>query len=321
MTSHNRSILEIDFNNKETCKENFDREVLSSDKCMNTLYKMNVYKNTNIPSSLFRFRECNIKNIKSIKNNRLWFSNPNDFNDPYDSYISFNFKKEFSKNSESYKPVLESIQQAKLFTNDELDEIFIAGHKYDKLQEIIYKNYNKEIQQKINLYITEIEENFYNSLSNEKNKYFKNKLKVCCLSESKKSIKMWSHYADEHKGFCVEYETSRFKNRDNIYPVVYTNSLIDSSSYNIIESGFIPALIIKAEEWRDEEEWRIIKETEDKFYIEAKPKAIYLGCEIKIGVKRLCVLKSYCEKNSIALYQARMKSNEFMLNFSTIYQP
>ena len=33
---------------------------------------------------------------------------------------------------------------------------------------------------------------------------------ICCFSETNDNIHMWAHYADSHKGICVEYEASGF---------------------------------------------------------------------------------------------------------------
>jgi len=56
---------------------------------------------------------------------------------------------------------------------------------------------------------------------------------VCSFCESKKDILMWSHYADEHKGFCMEYSLT--KNEINqeflqmLHPVIYRHSVFEST--------------------------------------------------------------------------------------------
>ena len=34
----------------------------------------------------------------------------------------------------------------------------------------------------------------------------KNKYKICCFSKSYSNFLLWSHYAKDHKGVCLEYE-------------------------------------------------------------------------------------------------------------------
>ena len=58
---------------------------------------------------------------------------------------------------------------------------------------------------------------------------------ICCFSETKTNIHMWSHYANSHKGICVEYDSSEFDDyfsqllqcRCHLNPVDYREKLID----------------------------------------------------------------------------------------------
>lgn len=58
---------------------------------------------------------------------------------------------------------------------------------------------------------------------------------ICCFSETNNNIHMWSHYADSHKGICIEYDSSEFndyfsqllKCRCYLTPVDYRDRLIN----------------------------------------------------------------------------------------------
>ena len=58
---------------------------------------------------------------------------------------------------------------------------------------------------------------------------------VACFSETKESILMWSHYADNHKGFCVEYDFKELGISNPfarfIFPVIYTDTIFDMKDY------------------------------------------------------------------------------------------
>jgi hypothetical protein len=98
-----------------------------------------------------------------------------------------------------------------------------------------------------------IKETIYNSIR----KAF-GELRLCSFTTNKENLLFWSHYADSHKGFCVEYGASKkpisyaFKVRyKNEYPeVFYPNPLDDLQ-------GFGPALT-KSSSWEYEEEYRTI---------------------------------------------------------------
>jgi len=82
-------------------------------------------------------------------------------------------------------------------------------------------------------------------------------LRICCFTTQKENLLFWSHYADSHKGFCVEFNSENlpisyaFKVRyQNEYPeFVYPTPTDDTA--------FIPALI-KSPAWEYENEFRII---------------------------------------------------------------
>lgn len=106
---------------------------------------------------------------------------------------------------------------------------------------------------------------------------------VSCLTETSLSnLHMWSYYADEHKGFCVEYSLPKLlDNGVDIFPVVYTekwNADRNSPEFNT------QVALIKGIEWAHEKEWRVVRVSPndiDKSGIKCTatmPEAIYVGC-------------------------------------------
>lgn len=118
---------------------------------------------------------------------------------------------------------------------------------------------------------------------------------VGCLCTSYKNRLMWSHYADSHKGFCIEYDFS--ESEDEILsklplPVVYSEkrplvpwkAAIDNSVENMEEAyaEIMMGLLTKDKEWEYENEWRIlIGATEDSELAMPKVSCIYLGASIE----------------------------------------
>jgi hypothetical protein len=60
--------------------------------------------------------------------------------------------------------------------------------------------------------------------SNFVNRSVKDIVKACCFSKSNMEYLLWSHYANSHKGFCVEFDFSDYE-IDSIYPNVKTYML------------------------------------------------------------------------------------------------
>lgn len=100
------------------------------------------------------------------------------------------------------------------------------------------------------------------------------------FTENPNDLLMWGIYADSFRGMCVEYdlrdmdETAYYY---HLFPVIYKEKRYPHSWFNIYtirnfekcknEQDFIdaemlvdiyPAVICKADRWRDEKEWRII---------------------------------------------------------------
>lgn len=141
--------------------------------------------------------------------------------------------------------------------------------------------------------------------------------KVCCLCTSNKNRLMWSHYADSHKGICIEYDFSKSLGTDcQPMPVYYSNArpkfpwkvAVDHSPEVQQEATihFMDALLTKDEAWSYENEWRLLIKAESGVdNVPAPPiKCIYLGAlcpeeqaeeiikvaqEICVPVKRMTV--------------------------------
>ena len=68
----------------------------------------------------------------------------------------------------------------------------------------------------------------------------KDAVRVVCLSEVYDSMLMWSHYAQNHTGFCIEYD---FEEKDMFYkhlhPVVYTKERYAVSKIDVLDRRLI----------------------------------------------------------------------------------
>lgn len=132
-------------------------------------------------------------------------------------------------------------------------------------------------------------------------------LKARLTGNGVQSMPMWAHYANNHKGFCVAYDVKDSMDlKSCLFPVQYTNQRLDISSemvrqvqklvksidethqkgnlVTMLEDEtliYLPQLLynIKHSSWSYEKEYRcIIASTANGMpFIDAKPKAIYIG--------------------------------------------
>lgn len=239
--------------------------------------------------------------LNSLKNNQLWVASPKTFNDPYDCMMNIDIKDEVL---EKTKIVLQE-----LFGDSIANELL---NKTKDVQNQAIDNLRPEFDKIVKNGTEEIQEGLF----------------VSCFSElsNLNSILMWSHYSNQHQGFCVEYdyrEINRLRIKDNtIIPILY------SDKPNICEVKIDTRVEIlqyqlgiaftKSTEWEYEKEWRLIEiNDEDQkgkngFLIPfVRPKRIYMGCRISDQLREDII--KCCYANNIDLYQMKLVSGTFRL--------
>lgn len=105
---------------------------------------------------------------KMLEQSRIYLSDPETFNDPFDGYFSIRFTTEQDK--VDAKQVLEELR----------GKLEKEGNLQKERGEMLEKNLFNQIPL----------ENF----------------RVSCFSEDNKNDLMWAHYADQHRGVCLVYE-------------------------------------------------------------------------------------------------------------------
>ena len=131
---------------------------------------------------------------------------------------------------------------------------------------------------------------------------------IACFCESIQSVTMWSHYADYHKGFALEYSSEHLleQNSFGVFPVIYDDERYDASSYlmwfwahimgynipNPDTMSHIKCVLHKSKQWEYEQEWRMLNYLPRDIYKESvssihqQPIAIYYGCKISMENKQ-----------------------------------
>jgi hypothetical protein len=321
------------------------------DKSMNL--KLN-----NCPSFLYKYRSFDDKgySIQNIKSNTIWLAEPISFNDPFDSklhshsieFVDYMFDfveiinskleltelkpKESKGNENPIYPILKmrkaneilkdfAFKNHVLLSNNESNSKFVDLHL--EAISFIKEQMTKEEWESH----CEVCKLMYNAkdlfkLKNEMPAYL---YKVASVSEVKDSNLMWSHYAENHSGFCIEYSILDYDNFqdfiEDIYPVFYENTTTDETEDILKGIKFykLYSVLRKSSEWQYEKEWRIVipvHEVMDNNLKMPKITAIYLGCQISNKNKELLI--EIAKENSIKLFQAERKYNSQKLVFKKL---
>lgn len=330
-------------NGKKTFSENLENIRIhpglpkaNKDKKFKELTKDLVY-----PKSLFKFRSAeNNKAIDAFENDILYFSVPSNFNDPFDN--SYYINKELGKRLLDIvysKDNLFKLATEVVGIDDKI--IKYTGESKNDFIEFI-ENYEN-----IKPFLPEInkcaKQNLENIIS-ESLMLLQDLIWVCSLSESINNTLLWSHYADSHKGFAIEYEIKlnmRRKDNSTLLPVIYKSSRCDASSLfekvkkikdftskkaiNINDTlDLIRIILQKSKDWKYEKEWRMIsarklnESKDNKRFLSLPPKAIYLGCKIEDNKKDMLV--EIAKEKMIPVFQMFIdfSKNKYKLSFREI---
>jgi hypothetical protein len=241
------------------------------------------------PTHLYKYQRLTAYSLASLLNDTVWLSNPTAFNDPFDCAITLSKDK-----------LRESLDHAitEIAKRNDISKDQIANH--DK--------------------VTNQDEQAYEWLrSSLKNTM--QKIGVLCLSATPNEILMWSHYAENHKGFCVEYDFSETSHLRKITQAVrYSETIPALSLANLIkdaETNFLDICIFtKAKQWGYEQEWRaIMNEGGRSFQSPSKTTSIIFGARMPPEEKSM-LYHALKHKKDIEFKEAQLLEDRFAIQFS-----
>jgi len=238
-------------------------------------------------TSLFKYKPINQYTLDIIANDRIFYPLPDSFNDPFDTQCSFRQKYTFSQstNENTLK---------KVFPDENLEDIS-AFTKKDLTKQI--NSFKRKLQN-------------YGILS---------------LAENAKDILMWSHYSEDHKGLCIEFERNaenELGDKEKTRKVNYTKNYPSLSSKSLLskkdtEKNLMRVLYTKSKHWSYEKEWRMFTPNGSMSYpIPGKIKSITFG--VRTSNIDIDVIKQLVSGKSINLYKAVLKENEFGIKLEKI---
>ena len=165
-----------------------------------------------------------------------------------------------------------------------------------------------------------------------------------CLSETPSSILMWSHYAMNHTGFCVEYDFNNLSAEnhyilEHLEKVNYTDQLPSLPLASLIQvmrkkldptfkkdpkiteattETCVEAILTKNSVWNYEKEWRLIFLKQDPDLPPKIPCAskIVLGADISDSNKTL--LLSLAREKNLPVFQAYLIPDRYAIDFYQI---
>lgn len=307
------------------------------------IHEAQAIKYKHIPERLYRYRGTADYNLENLRNNVEWQSYPIEFNDPYDSMSKFSFDKH--KNEIFIERMLEgnieAMQKRNIkFSAEEMEKIKSSETAIIDFTKLIFLKDSKSIDN-LDVFSSAIDDVFASALkdmSNEMKGFLRTGFLVICFSECWDNTLMWSHYAENHSGFCIEYDFKSLgpssPRTRMLHPVIYSNKPLDVTEYfrdsllgkkghNIFHGLYTS--ITKADCWSYEREWRLIFpygpdiDDSDRQLSMPKPTKVFLGAMMKKD-KSDEVLE-IAMKDRVPVDQMILASDCFELRSESVYQP
>ncbi len=275
--------------------------------------------------------------IDAIKNDEIYFSRSDSFNDVFDCKMTNNGEVFDANHKGDVDEVLSFVNRILLGCENFFLKFLSEKRDFEKMEDL-YKNQilgGKTIPQDYLKFVYEFserDEGFEEFLSMLRESYIKKQplvsitKRVTCFSEVNASLLMWAYYADKHQGICLEYDpvllndgvNEHVELLDAIQKVCYSekqynNSLFINSLDDINSVFFTKALC-----WSHEQEWRIVlNEDVEKVKFPCLT-GVYFGANFTNRAKYEEVVKSILEKEKkVSIYDAVVDSNEYKLRFET----
>lgn len=273
-------------------------------------------KSLHFPNSLFKYKALSSFCIDAIETDRIWLAEIETLNDPFECSLIFDIDEGFRVfyGSDAFRRTFEDHYNIKL-ENQEITRLVNSKHPLLEFRKIClsknirFANPPEEEIVKIQARMDQIVAQANKSL------------RVTCFSENKDSILMWSHYADQHKGICIEYNMVDLPMiRPFLQPVIYRNAVFNLPILDRLNQySLIAASLVKCKTWEYEAEWRYtafgaINNSSTYCQLE-KPIAIYLGTRFDTNDDKLKKdFYSLVQKRNIPIYRMAKHKKEYRLS-------
>jgi len=320
-------------------------------------------KYENIPSLLYKYRHFEIdqKNPKEpleiLKSDKIYLSPPTSFNDPFDcasQLIPGDIDQKFilESNPDLYK-------QRFNLSDEEFNELMRSSNIIRAICRLFLRKSEQNNKKTPGTDdIKECEKIVKETPLGSSDK-LKESINISSFSETNESILMWSHYAHNHEGFCIEYDFKKLGINHHItrfiFPVIYSDNVIDigkflSSSAKEFENVMLKfaegierndnydksniqktlnfnnmilfrTAINKSKEWKYEKEWRYLLKNETP--LEQKyffaPKPKAVYLGAKIEEDNRDKILGIAQNRNFEVFQMEKESTKFALKPNKIW--
>lgn len=251
-----------------------------------------------VPANFYKYRPMNtpemVQRVEDIViNNEIFFASPSSFNDPFDLKPAFSLdapperqRAEYLRLSNKYQPHYSLAQH-----NAEADNVMANSLDAG------------------NIAVTA-------AMIQALHAQAMTRVGVFCVSTKRDDILMWSHYADSHKGVCLEFDGMSHL-MAHAQRVSYSRKRVPINPYCDDNMAMMEkAMLTKSEHWAYEAEWRLCRYIDGPGPVQYHPNnltGIILGALASRDTFDLVRKWASQRTSPLAIYRATTSGQEFEL--------
>ncbi|PXY02714.1 hypothetical protein DF185_01065 [Marinifilum breve] len=244
--------------------------------------------------TVYKYFPLNQFLLSTILYNEIWFSSPENFNDPFDCNINCQYVKDIRY-------------------DNEINEILHQERKRTAVSEPYYLK--ESMLNNIALTIDNRNKSgvFFSNLTL---KVLYKYVGISCFSKKHNNILMWSHYADNHNGVCLKFNTTDKDFFEECHAVTYLERLPSFQDRNNFSDPQKFLFYTKSKDWEYEAEVRVLKKSNQLFNFDPVClEAIYFGvkCKVSESSKVINIIKGLSKYEKVKFYQMELDDEGFNL--------
>ena len=262
------------------------------------------------PNKLYKYRAYNVNTLRLLTHEKVYYADPRCFNDPLDCNPTIQIDTD--------RASLENLCYKMLVAAYGKDHALpkIENHQYESRQYGDYKTNPKAEKHYMQWLASDVKSLLFQEIG---------KKGVLSLATRWNCPLMWSHYADDHRGLCIEYDLKGNEGNvcPDIKPVNYRHprsiKISDLIAWKVNGSSQAEAIVhdtfffAKAPQWRYEREWRNINAASGDNGAPFRMSGIYFGLRCDPVVQTNIVKLLDDEKRPIEFYDIYPLHNTFRL--------
>lgn len=287
-------------------------------------------RDENLPTSLYKYRAPTDLALQNLSRGMIWCASPNTLNDPYDCSLLVPPK-------EVFRQIVRKLQSGAAqegFSCDDYERMSKSDDPVEEGLQIVREREPTIPEEACSIVRAELN-HLFGGIGRILNSSLSSSFAMCSFSAQHKSLVMWSHYAESHAGFCVEYAFRALKpddyRRQNLFPVVYHqerfNLLKETSLFPLdrpavdgIGNIMILSALRKSTDWAYEDEWRLVTVNSDDAqgheFPAPSPVRILLGAKMTSAYRSN--LLAVAERLGVPCFQGTLGEHSFLMEFDPI---